>query len=523
MPFVNGPSLRPKRDLSIDDLLAVQQGRRPADPDITFAPETISSSPVESAESAPVIEPDIVKAFLYSESGEPVKNAKQKIPISSPPEYDGAKEIEGLLAQLEKSQNNDRQLNKLSRIQAWNTMAGSAVSSGMGGLKENHVEMPDRIKEGAQVKERAELGDKLKNSKANREFLGTKKDLNVQKYSSGAIDLDNKGNLNNPLSGESKYIHDTWKAVYGFDAPEGLSGADLMEARPDFKQHMINKHQKAKLDQDESQFTRGETGKLERTKIGAAAMLGGKAMGINAAAGQGGSRAIAENAKNQSERQIAGWDDTAPHTATDETKGAHIAGSEAAIQSVGRKAVDIMRRNGPNFPKSTEWRKLESTMNTLHEEFNKAHENGVMNFGDKDNRVVEVGDPQSFGQFALQNGPDVLEHALDNMAMSVDAKMATLKYRRNKDWKAKSLEDYLGAYGSGGGMLRGGVDPNVVGGVIDSALSGGRKPMPKFNNPSDDVRGSKGASSEWNPDGPPAGGIQKFVNKAGEERYERVK
>lgn len=145
-------------------------------------------------------------------------------------------------------------------------------------------------------------------------------------------------------------------------------------------------------------------------------------------------------------------------------------------------------------------------MSVLHEDLNKLHEEGVMNFGDKGNRIVESGDPQSFNQWVLDMGPDILEHALDNISKTTDARMAPLKYKRNPNAKMKMPSEYLDQSSGGGTHSSPLQDPNVVPGIVDFVNNGGQ--MPNLKAPNGGGSGPKKA--HWDPN------LRKMVDENGQ-------
>lgn len=391
--------------------------------------------------------PQFDASLLYRKPGK----AADKAPDASgkTPQDFKTEDIKKLLGEMDQAQANDKRGNHHARAQAFALRAGQAVSHGVGGVDAQDIPIPDKYNETKGVEAKSNQYDKLlsgeekrQNPESEREMRQLLKDMDV-------------------TSKEKVALAERERKI---------------------------KEDEDRLQRDKDKVNQTEGGKLQRAKITAAAVLGGKALGISAQAGQGNAKADAEYAGRQAERQVAGWDDVGPHSATDETAGAHLASSEAAIQAIGRKASQVMRKNGPNFPQSTEWKKLESTMMSINQEFTKAHANGVMNFKDKENNDVEIGDPQKFVQYAMQNGPDVLDNALDNMATTTDAKMGALKYRRNTKWTPKLPSDYI-KDSSGGGSAKAGIDPNVLGGLADWAISGGKGNPPRFNEPNKDVGG----------------------------------
>lgn len=355
-------------------------------------------------------------------------------------------EIDKLLKEVEASQDKQRKRQGHGRAQAYAINAGEAMRAGFMGEKGNYVDVPAKYDVAAGTEKKIALGDKLKNAAMNYESKEDERDLRKL--------LGEEGNKNK---------------------------ANIAHEGNVTKENVEN----SKIERDIDKTNQVEGGRNTRNDKLIKANIGRTAMGINAQAGSQGQRADADFANRQAERQVPGYDQIKANSATDQTKAADLAGSQKAINDVAIKAISVMRKNGPNFPKSTEWLKLESTMMTLNEELTKLHANGVMNFKDKDNNDIEIGEPQKFLQYMMQNGPDVLEHAMSNLKMSVDAKMYHHGYKSNPNWKEKKPSEYLGD-ASGGGSSRSGVDPNVAPDVANWALNNG--PAPAFNNPAKDVK-----------------------------------
>lgn len=324
------------------------------------------------------------------------------------------------------AQDKDRAKSKGDRRRYYGLMAGQAVSSGMGGLSEVPHKLPDAYNEEAAVTRKAKLSDAMQTGEMKRQNPAEEREVKQ-------------------LLAREKMLADAEKA--------------LAE-----RQRKIDESN-AKLEWDKNKTGIIEGGKNARTDKLIRAGLAGKIMSMYAQAGRGGEKADADYANKQATYQIPNWDQLKPNSPTDHSRGAELAGAEEAFWQVGKTLSDGLRKNGRAFPQSTEWKNVAGDYMALNQALNFLNHNGVMNFKDKDNNDVQIGNAQEFMQYVLNNGPDVLDHALDTMRKSTDARMFNLGYKRsNGDWSPKKPSNYINpSLGGGGGSNRNPIDPNVGG------------------------------------------------------------
>lgn len=352
------------------------------------------------------------------------------------------KEIQGLLSDLEKQQNIQDMKQHTGRMQAYALNAGEAVRSGFLQEAPHYVDVPPKYDTGKAAETRMMLGDKLKNTESK--WTAEELDRQLKQY------LGEEGNK----------------------TKEDIASKNIEEKKSEAEQKKELEHMK-------------EGGRNERTDKMVRAGLAGKALGINATAGSQGARADAEFANRQAERQIPMYAQVKPNTATDQTTGAELSGSMKGMEDKAGEMIHIMRTKGRNFPQSTEWKNLASDYMTINQLLNRLNQNGVMNFKDKENNDVQIGNAQEFFQYVLGNGPDVLEHSIKGMRLVTNARMYQHGYEYDPNWKPKSPSEYM-PQSSGGGMSRSGVDPNAAPAAADWAITG--KNPPTFNNPAKEVK-----------------------------------
>jgi len=481
MAVVDPPNLKKRKALTDEQILealdAMGRGERPPEPDAP-AVRAMSADPVEIeaqpeapardpssevVDTGPVRGPEVVGADVHARSrGAPVQRGDEgpeeessikealKQTIKSNP-YKTSAEIEGIIKDLEDAQARDRRGNAIDRIQAWNVKAGSALSSGMGGLQENNVPMPPRTSRAADVANSASLKDKLQTGEQKRQNPEQERNL--------------------------KELLETMKLVEDLDKNNKKIKATKEE------------HEAART-YDEGKTNKVEGGKMERAKIMSRTQFGTKAMGIDASKGNQTARSDAEFASRQAERQIPMYRQLKANSATDQTQGAELSGSMKGMEDKAGQMIQVMRKYGRNFPQSTEWKNLASDYMAINQLLNRLNQNGVMNFKDKDNNDVQIGNAQEFVQYVLGNGPDVLEHSVKSMRLITNARMFQHGYEYDPNWKAQTPKDYMGQ--TTGGNLRTGVDPNAAPAAADWAITG--KNPPKFNNPAQDIKGGQPGS-----------------------------
>ena len=421
-----------------------------------------STGRVEDISSRPSVDGVSVQADpqsrgpVYSES---VKRPS-KIAAENDPERTGRlseTEIKDLLGQLDSAQNEQKSRKNGERGTALAIMLGNTFLRNAG-IQVADPHLPEKYDVAKGKAEQIQLGDKMRNTTEHWEDRDLIRALN-----------DKINQNNNQTKRDNVVVQE-----HGKD--------QRLDQTQDYDASKTNKLEGGR----DRRTAANNAGAMERTKVAGAFGIGRTALTANASAGNVGARADAEYGNRQAERQVAGLRNLGPHTSGDETKAAHLFGAYSAVDAVGRKAVEIMRKEGPNFPQSTAWQKLESTMVGLHEDMNKLHEEGVMNYGDKANREAETGDPQSFKNWVMANGPDLLEHALDTARTSTSARLRPLKYDIDPNAKLRNPSEFT--HGAAGGSARVGVDPNSAGAIGKWAAEGGQGQFPQINNPSDDVK-----------------------------------
>lgn len=372
--------------------------------------------------------------------------------------------IQQLMDQLDAAQKSDMRHAGMQRHHELGLLAGGAVSSGIAGLPQTVIPEDHRPSAGAQQAQKIKMYDELLNSLSKRE--------NPEKERENKIVIQDKRDA----------------------TTEDVAGKKIEAQAEEEAKKKTFKHEERKQHEE---FV-GSEGNKNR-----AAGLIRPVVAAEAKAGNSQNNSDARFANDQAKMQIPGYDQIKPNSDTDHTSGADIAGSNNVMQDVGSKMIKTMRENGRNFPQSTEWKKLASDYMTINQALNHLNRNGVMNFKDKDNNDVQIGNAQEFFQYVQNNGPEVLQHALDTLNMSSDAQMYARGYKRNKDAKIKTAKDYMGQSSSGGQTKSGPLqNPNTLPAIIDSVNKG--TPMPELrdtpmSNGLPERKDSGGVKARWDP------------------------
>lgn len=358
------------------------------------------------------------------------------------------KKISDLLNELDAAQQDDMHKARMSRMSEWFARGGEAFSSGIGGLPMTSVStqpltpLPSKA---AAVGQRIKLGEEMKQDLFKRE------NPELERQNHLVIETN----------------HDSTKLTA---EQQREAAAKLLK---DYEEAQSNDRLGKRLGVTQSEGDKNRAAGLVRPVIAA-----------NAAAGQTGAKADAGAANDQATRQIPGWEQIKPNSAQDHTKATDNASANNTMQTVGTKMIGAMRKNGRNFPASTEWKNLSGDYMLLNQALNHLNHNGVMNFKDKENNDVQIGNAQDFVQYVQNNGPDVLEHQLGSLQNKTVAENEAMGYKpwdaKKGSWAPKGASGYLGGMSSGGGSSQSGPvqDPNVVNDVIDSVNKG--KKMPAF-------------------------------------------
>lgn len=170
------PDFEPRSDLSkrrselggmsdeeiLAALEAMKRGERPADPDEPLVAK-MDADPVE-------VKADVSKKDLPQNDLMAPPEAQESMGLRAvdeferrvPPTDKGMDEVQRLLKEYEDATGRDKRSNAIDRMQAWNVMAGSAVSSGIGGLPENRVSMPPKYKASPSAKDRFEMNETVR-------------------------------------------------------------------------------------------------------------------------------------------------------------------------------------------------------------------------------------------------------------------------------------------------------------------------------------------------------------------------
>lgn len=378
----------------------------------------------------PAPEPDRPQFLPLSKS--------QTGPQRDEPGFYKTDEIKKLLEDLDVAQAKDKTKKKGDRRRYWALMAGEAASAGFQNRKMQDVGTPPPAPdETTAVLQRGKFSDTLQTGEMKRQNPAEEREL---KDLLKRLELQKKA--------EEALKNRNWKDDDREDKQEFTGGVEEM------KEHGRNKR----------------TDKLIR------AGLAGKILQMYSSASTAGARSDAEYANKQATYQIPEWDQMKPNSQGDHTDGAKLAGAEKAFNEVGKRLADGLRKNGPAFLRSTEWDEVAGDYMALNQVLNHLNNNGVMNFKDKDNNDVQIGNAQALVQYVLQNGPEVLEHAMATMRTSTDAKMSQFGYKRHAgQWNPKNPKDYAGQ-GAGGGSARNHIDPNAAGGLGKWAIEGGDMP-----------------------------------------------
>lgn len=370
-------------------------------------------------------------------------------PASKPKPHQNfhTEEIDKLLKDLETAQASDKAKNKGSRRAAWAQIGEEAATVGIGGLQPSATRVPmvPKHSDSADVKDRINEYDKL--------LTGEEKRQNPE---------------------EERDLKDRIKAM------ELKAALDRLEAQQKFKHTERT---------DQNEFVAEEHNKDRGVRVSEgdknrAAGIGKTVLTIGSQADTQANRAAGEQAKNQAERQIVGRIDLAPHSATDKTQQAEIDGAWRGFEVTAKRMIDVMRKEGRNFPGSTAWSNLASDYMTLNQIQNHINRNGVMNFKDKDNNDVQIGNAQDFLRFVQNNGPDILEHNLKTQHIVIDQNAKAHGYGPLDDnWTPKTFQDYY--HGAGGGKSSVITqDPNITPKMMDWINSGGKGAFPAMKDPS---------------------------------------
>lgn len=495
MPInVDPPALRPRKEMTAEEIVqaleAMNRHERPPDPDSPPVLE-MQAEPVEvEADPPPAPEPEIefsdnlmrgmakrpqtADAVSFRSNGEsvsapppPSRGAKSldEFRKKSPPINLETDEMKAMLAELEAAQNRDRQRQSGDRRRWWGAKAGEAASMAIGGLGPSGVgPMPQRTR--FESNDKSDLFTKRENMR--------KTDINAK--------VDQRGQDQRVFTAENNAF-----------SREQIEGDKL-----DFKA----RDREDKQEYDWEKLNLVEWGKNTRTDKLIRAGLAGKILSQFAQSANQGAKTDTVYANQQAMRQIPGFEQIKPSDAVDHTEGAKLAAAEEAFAQVANKISTGLRRNGRAFFQSTEWKNVAGDYMALNQVLNHLNANGVMNFKDKDNNDIQIGNAQEFVQYVLGNGPDVLDNAVNTMRISTDAKMQMHGYKRAKGpWQAKQPSAYLPqAAGSGqGGGQRVPMDPNAAGELMPWIE--GKGDFPQLKPPSVAPQGGSlaGKKFKWDP------------------------
>lgn len=363
-------------------------------------------------------------------------------------------EIDKLLKEVEASQDKQRKRQGHGRAQAYAINAGEAMRAGFMGEKGNYVDIPAKYDVAAGTEKKIALGDKLKNTAMNYESKEDERSLRKL--------LGEEGNKTKKVIATG--ANETKKEVEG-------NKIEATKARDKYL----------------------EGGRMERSKIAAAAIIGAKAMGINATAGSGNrvDQEAYQEAAKQAQRQVKEYVWDHPVSEHQNSKASDLVMSKERAKLMANKALDILE-DDPRAEAfwGTDARKvLKGAIMQAADANVKFGGNGVANGHDIVNSLQMMGGLEDVESFIAANGIETLKAFVNNLDEQTDAAFFSLgAHRRRADEPFKQLPD-VNQFGGGGGNAKAGVDPNVVGGMMKTVTSGGAVPPPNMNNPSKDVGG----------------------------------
>lgn len=351
------------------------------------------------------------------------------------------KEIKDLISQLEAAQGKNAEHKDRGRAQAYALNAGEVVRAGFLREKPNLTPIP---------------------GKKSHDY---------------AKDVEQKARLSNDLqTGEEKRQNPDYERALKQYLAEEKAKEDRAKQKRTFDQS--DKQLDVKNTQQNKVEGMKEGGRNARNDKLIRAGLAGKILGMYSSAGKSGAQADADYANKQATYQIPNWDQRKPNSPTDHSRGAELAGAEDAFWQVGHALSAGLRKNGAAFPQSTEWKNVAGDYMALNEALNFLNHNGVMNFKDKENNDIQIGNAQELIQYVTQNGPEVLDHAMETMRTATDARMNNLGYARHSgEWNPKTPSGYIEGASGGGGSNRSPISPGALKPLGNWVDKGGEPPI----------------------------------------------
>lgn len=296
-----------------------------------------------------------------------------------------------------------------------------------------------------------------------------KQGMNNQKMDETGLDIDkkemanqNEKSLMDAKSPESSAVRGIL-GKYGIQVPESADARSILSVYPfvkeDFDAQVADKRIKAetmKADKDRSaanwrntqdnQTSIINTGMRQNTKESIAGMRPDQQLVI------------------RSQRHIPGFKSVDGElgfvpTSKDKEKGSELAGSWHALEPLMRETLDILKQDPRTIPGSDKWNTLQSKFAAMYQGQNKVNANGVMNFGDWDNLIMQMGNPNTINQWANQGARKRLETALADGERGFLAKMHDYNYEPG-DEPGLPKNMTMGGGGMSGGGSRNNVSPS---------------------------------------------------------------
>lgn len=425
------------------------------------------------------------------------KGATQGGSKSGKPDSSDLEEMQSLLSQLDAAQMEDRMRAGHERRSALALRAGQAVSSGMGGLKEENIPIPSgNLSRSGQVKDKISARESmLNNSKTRKQKdsdiakTDTETELNQYKIKGNELSFD-------PESERSKAKRQLAEEL-GVKVNENMTEADLDEVLKEVGILSKEEMESARRKQREEHFTRAEGGKDRRVAAQITAGVGKTGMSAGASAGRGIAGKAAAEVYDQAEKdeRDTGYDkvyhagrDIKDFEANEMTKNTYHYGKLASkldglikFMSVDPRAMAMWGTD----KKTTLWSKYNDVLSAIV----KANGDGVMNFGDKDHAESIVGRPQSVENLIASNALAAMMDYRQNIGKSMDVVAGGLGYLPGRAKKYDVNEKAAEAGGAATRSFRG--DPESADKVNKAALDAlkGKTPdLPKFQDPQKKLR-----------------------------------
>lgn len=368
-------------------------------------------------------------------------------------------ETDALMRQLEEAQARDRDRNATSRQQAWNLMAGGAVSSGIGGLDPVRVNMPEHISEADQVRQRADVKDKLYAGQFRRENPEKERDLRETLQLMKLLEDYNKTITTEEGKGARQEDNQEFKSSEGekgrtFKATEGSKARG---------------------------FKASENEKDRR--LGIVREVGKQKISDSRSAEQAGKEA-ARDARHQFRDYV--WE--VPVTDVVHNRASQAVSFAAKTKALAQQAKKLLDEDprGLLFWGSDVRAKLKSAIIATAEANVKLGGNGVATGKDIENSLAMMGNLDSKEAIISDNGRAALDGFINNIDSGIEESLASLGARRRRsDEPYIKMSDAVSGGGGGGSGKSGPVnqlDPSSVEDYVNKggpAIPGAPKRAPK--------------------------------------------